>query len=120
MLVDHMDEARIPNDPYFGRDMDDRPVVDPQGPEFVARKGIGLHYNLHRYYDEATGRYVTAGPLGLSGGFNFYAYVGGNPLSYTDPLGLLVNWNGTGLAVAGVDVVGAGFFRFDLTSDCVN
>jgi RHS repeat-associated protein len=47
----------------------------------------GLHYNRYRYYDPKVGRYINQDPIGLDGGANIYGYVGGNPLSYTDPLG---------------------------------
>lgn len=48
----------------------------------------GLHYNWHRYYDPATGRYLTPDPIGLEGGINLYSYALQNPVNYIDPFGL--------------------------------
>jgi RHS repeat-associated protein len=47
----------------------------------------GLHYNVHRYYDPHTARYLSPDPLGLSPSANHYTYVA-NPLVVSDPLGL--------------------------------
>jgi len=52
-----------------------------------------FNYNYFRYYDPATGRYITSDPIGLDGGVNTYGYVNGNPLMYLDAQGLLFGFN---------------------------
>ena len=46
------------------------------------------NYNYHRQYRMAGGGYTQTDPIGLAGGLNSYAYVGGNPIGLIDPEGL--------------------------------
>ncbi len=45
-------------------------------------------YNLHRYYDPSTGRYISADPIGQAREANVFTYAANNPLWFIDPLGL--------------------------------
>lgn len=48
----------------------------------------GFHYNYFRTYIPDLGRYSQSDPIGLSGGWNTFSYVGGNPLMKSDMYGL--------------------------------
>jgi len=61
-------------------------------------KETGLYYNRHRYYDPQQGRYITQDPVGLAGGWNAYVYPL-DPLSGSDPLGLVEFFKWAGSAV---------------------
>lgn len=51
--------------------------------------GTGLLYLRERYYSPELKRFISEDPLGLMGGdANVNAYVGGNPVQETDPMGL--------------------------------
>ena len=49
-------------------------------------KETGLHYNLMRYYEPDTGRFINQDPIGLWGGFNFFRFAP-NTQSRIDPSG---------------------------------
>ena len=59
------------------------------------------HYNVHRWYSPAIGRYTRPDSIGLAGGINLYGYVEQNPVMKMDPLGLatlgiggrVINWS---------------------------
>jgi len=48
----------------------------------------GTFYNSYRTYIPTIGRYTQSDPIGLSGGWNRFGYVDGNPLRFVDPKGL--------------------------------
>jgi len=48
----------------------------------------GLYYYRARYYKPEIGRFLQTDPIGYEGGLNMYAYVGNNPIMWTDPFGL--------------------------------
>ena len=70
-------------------------TIDLRFPGQIYDAESGLYYNYYRYYDPQLGRYITSDPIGLNGGINTFAYVGGNPVGLVDPLGLEVTrvWN---------------------------
>lgn len=101
---------------------------DLRYPGQVFDEETGLSYNLHRYYDAATGRYMQADPIGLEGGWNRFGYVGGNPLNWSDSRGLdnpgmgpyssgvMVYYYGGGSGHVGVGINGSGSFGYYPTS----
>ncbi|MCC4635871.1 RHS repeat-associated core domain-containing protein, partial [Xanthomonas dyei] len=94
-------------------------VLDMRFPGQRFDTASGLNYNYRRDYEPQTGRYVESDPIGLNGGTSTYGYANQSPLFASDPTGLKVIWTGTYGSFAGVDGGGAGFFMFDLESDCV-
>jgi RHS repeat-associated protein len=52
--------------------------------------GLGIEYLQQRYYDPATGRFISRDPIGFYGGLNLYTYAENNPVGFVDPWGLLV------------------------------
>jgi RHS repeat-associated protein len=50
--------------------------------------GTGYYYYRARYYNPDQKRFIAEDPLEFGGGdTNFYTYVGGNPVNFTDPSG---------------------------------
>jgi RHS repeat-associated protein len=99
---DHLQTARLATDQnqqiiwqWEGNAFGDTPAQELAGLQINLRfpgqyvdAETNLHYNWNRYYNPATGRYITSDPIGLGGGLNTYGYVGGNPLNKVDPKGL--------------------------------
>jgi len=53
-----------------------------------AASGLPYTHVGHRWYNPASGRFLQRDPIGILDGLNVYRYVGNNPLTWIDPLGL--------------------------------
>lgn len=81
-------------------------VINPF--QFAGQYGImadnsGLHYMRARYYDERTGAFISADPIGINGGNNLYRYVNNSVLSFIDPSGLRTPTVTEAIGVIGLD-----------------
>nr|WP_255722059.1 RHS repeat-associated core domain-containing protein [Ectothiorhodospira lacustris] len=50
--------------------------------------GLNLYYYKARFYSPALGRFLQTDPIGTRDDLNLYAYVGNNPVNFSDPTGL--------------------------------
>ncbi|MDP3938195.1 MAG: RHS repeat-associated core domain-containing protein [Deltaproteobacteria bacterium] len=64
-------------------------TFNPRFPGQYADNEAGIHYNWFRYYDQETGRYSSADPIGQLGGHHLYHYALNNPINVFDRYGLI-------------------------------
>jgi RHS repeat-associated protein len=76
-------------EPYGGTSAD---ASSTNALQYTGREndGTGLHYYRARYLDPMLSRFISEDPIGLAGGDNLYAYAEGDPVSFSDPLGLFI------------------------------
>ncbi|WP_244953581.1 RHS repeat-associated core domain-containing protein [Xanthomonas axonopodis pv. vasculorum] len=79
---------RYDYDPYGTTTQSSTAYTNPYQYTGRERDTSGLYYYRARYYKPELGRFISEDPIKLTGGVNSYSYVGGNPLSRIDPLGL--------------------------------
>ncbi|WP_369979305.1 RHS repeat-associated core domain-containing protein [Xanthomonas bundabergensis] len=80
---------RYDYDPYGNTSQTSSSYTNPYQYTGRERDANGLYQYRARYYRPEWGRFVSEDPIGLAGGLNGYAYVGGSPIVFVDPLGLM-------------------------------
>jgi len=78
-------------DPYGNIISRSGPMADANLYRFASQEidpTAGIYAYLFRFHDPNLQRWLTKDPIGLRGGRNVFAFVGNNPISRIDPLGL--------------------------------
>ncbi len=75
----------------------------------------GMLFRRNRYFDPVSGRFTQQDPIGVAGGLNLYGFADGDPVNFSDPLGLcplcqVVTWwlSRGGPALAGLGAASTG------------
>jgi len=74
------------------------------GQMWISDQGADFYHYKARAYRPGIGRFLQPDPIGHAGGMNLYAYVGNDPVNFSDPSGLfaeIVNANGNSVWVDG-------------------
>jgi RHS repeat-associated protein len=96
-------------------------IVNLRNPGQYFDQETGLFYNVARYYNPQSGRYITSDLIGLGGGLNTYSYIGQNPLGGIDPLGLLTGSIGyCGSSILGFGGVVCGGYYVSYSNGILN
>ncbi|HJP59598.1 MAG TPA: RHS repeat-associated core domain-containing protein, partial [Gemmatimonadaceae bacterium] len=72
----------------------------------------GMLYRRNRYFSPTSGQFTQADPIGIGGGMNAFGFAAGDPVNFSDPLGLcpedrpLCDWIKAMLILAGSDIGG--------------
>jgi RHS repeat-associated protein len=79
-------------DPYGNRTTVSGTIVTDIGyAGYFYHAASALDFAMHRAYDPTHSRWLNRDPIGEAGGVNLYAYTDGNPVSNTDPSGLITS-----------------------------
>ncbi|MBN8553355.1 MAG: RHS repeat-associated core domain-containing protein [Caulobacterales bacterium] len=79
--INRYDEYGVPQAGFSGR-------FGYAGAMYLNR-GMAAPWNMrNRQYNPTLGRFMQTDPIGIAGGVNLYAYVGGDPVNMRDPFGL--------------------------------
>lgn len=120
-LVSHSGtvEAQYAYDPYGNRTLVSGTLLSDIGyAGYFSHAASGVDFTLHRAYDPTHARWLNRDPIGEVGGINLYDYVGGNPISYYDPLGLWTFQMGLSISysftIGGIGIGGTASIGFAL------
>ncbi len=81
-------EAQYAYDPYgIATKLQGSQDADFQYGGYYMHAPSGLNLPVYRAYSSSLGRFINRDPIEEDGGVNLYAYVAGNPVSFTDPFG---------------------------------